>query len=304
MKATDTRRHAPPDTARIHLKCRPFDFRQLVFAHGWVQLAPFSWDEKAQALGRRLTLGNRCCHITMQYHTAADKTSVRAALVPDPGREHRADARRQIVRMLRLDEDFTLFHEQCRQKRRLRIVAERGWGGMLRAPTAFEDVIKTICTANCHWRNTRTMCERLCGLGGGDFPAPKKLLGIGPRRLAREVPVGYRAETILAVARLTEEGEMPLDVWIAEGDVERARAMLGQIKGIGNYCMNHIMVLLGIYDRLPVDSIVIKHLRNTYHDGKPIPAAAAVERFKEFGAYAFLAYKFGRCAASQAALPS
>ena len=304
MTTTDMRKHPTSAIARLQLKCQPFDFRQLVFAHGWVQLAPFNWDDATQALHRCLTLNGRSCHVTMQHQNATDKVLVRATLTPNPGRTHHAEARRQVTRMLRLDEDFSPFHACCRRDRHLRIVAERGWGGMLRCPTAFEDVIKTICTANCHWRNTCTMCERLCALGGGAFPSPKQLIDIGPRRLSHAAPVGYRAETIVNVARLTEEGQMPLDTWMAEGNIDRVRSTLRQIKGIGDYCVNHMMVLLGIYDRLPVDSEVIKHLRDTYHGGRRVPASVAVRRFEPFDAHAFLAYKFGRIAAGARAIRS
>ena len=36
-----------------------------------------------------------------------------------------------------------------------------------------EDLVKTVCTTNCDWRNTKSMCPAICGLDGGSFPAPE-----------------------------------------------------------------------------------------------------------------------------------
>ncbi len=291
--------HAPKPVpsrpaASLTLTCAPFDFDRLILAHGWVQLAPFHWMEPTQSLRRLLTVDGQTVRVTLRYDKTDDRARIRGRVAPAPSRAARPELRRQVVRMLRLDEDFTPFHRRCRRDRAMRHVATRRWGGMLRAPTAFEDVVKTICTANCHWRNTCTLCTGPCGLNDGAFPLPTMLLELGPRRLAARVPVGYRAETIITVARQTLEGTLPLDRWIDDGDVERARAALTAIKGIGEYCVNHILVLLGVYDRLPVDSVVIRHLRDTYHGGRAVPAAKAVKRFNAYGEYAFLAYKFGR----------
>lgn len=32
----------------------------------------------------------------------------------------------------------------------------------MRSATVFEDIVKTICTVNCHWRNTKLMVSMRC----------------------------------------------------------------------------------------------------------------------------------------------
>ena len=85
-----------------------------------------------------------------------------------------------------------------------------------------------------------------------------------------------------------------LDEWIRVGEHERIRSSLQGIDGIGEYCLNHMLVLLGIYTRIPVDTEVLRYLRNVYHDGKPVAPAVATERFSRYSEFAYLAYKFSR----------
>ena len=60
----------------------------------------------------------------------------------------------QLRHMLRLDEDLSAFYAVARDDPDLAWAAS-GAGRMLRSPTVFEDVVKTICTTNCAWGGDR-----------------------------------------------------------------------------------------------------------------------------------------------------
>ena len=169
-------------------------------------------------------------------------------------------------------------------------------GGMLRGTSAFEDVIKTVCTTNCDWRNTKRMVERLCVIGDGDFPTPVQVLEQSERRLARTTSCGYRARTIRIIADQTAQGKLPLDAWAGAGDFSRIKDALMPIWGIGPYALHHIMVLLGDYSTIPVDSEVLKYLRATHFDGRKVSERVAVRPYERFGEHRYLAFKFGRVA--------
>jgi 3-methyladenine DNA glycosylase/8-oxoguanine DNA glycosylase len=196
--------------------------------------------------------------------------------------------------MLRLDEDFSEFHRLCAGDPDLRFVAKSRCGGLLRAPSAFEDIVKTVCTTNCDWRNTKKMCLSLCAMAGGSFPTPENVLAFSPRRLAKLAPVGYRASTIVEIAKRSVEGRLPVESWAQEGDFLRVREALGEIRGIGPYSLNHILVLLGAYDTIPVDSEVLAYLRHTHFRGRPVREAEAVQPYHRYGRFRFLAFKFSR----------
>jgi hypothetical protein len=60
-----------------------------------------------------------------------------------------------------------------------------------------------------------------------------------------------------------------------------------------------MLVLLGSYERIPVDSEVLKYLRQTHFGGEHVSAKEAVKPYDSYGKYRFLAYKFGRMARAQ-----
>ncbi len=202
----------------------------------------------------------------------------------------------QASRMLCLNEDFSEFHNLCRNDPTLKFVAEEKCGGMLRAPTAFEDLVKTVCTTNCDWRNTKKMCESLCSLAGGNFPTPSDILKFSPQKLAKTVPLGYRAKTVHIIAKMSYEGKLPLDELALKGEYGQIRHLLSGIWGVGPYSVNHMLVLLGWYGDIPVDSEVLRYLCQTHFNGKAVSAAEAVKPYDRYGKYKFLTYKFGRMA--------
>src|SRR5439155_16573633 len=151
------------------------------------------------------------------------------------------------------------------------------------------------CTTNCDWRNTKRMCERLCALDpDGDFPSPQQIVRFSEKQLASKTACGYRARTIRALARLFAEEKLPLDTWSAAGEFERIRAALTAVWGIGPYALSHILVLLGDYSTIPVDSEILKYLRRTHFNGRKVTPKRAVEPYERFGPYRYLAFKFAR----------
>jgi N-glycosylase/DNA lyase len=285
--------------ARLYLKARPFDWQKLVFAHGWVFLAPYCWQEERQILLRpmRLAAGDNV-RVAIAAHAQEGASRVCTSAMtnrPIPATD-RSVLRAQIRRILQLDADFSNFHAVCAGDPVLGFVERCKCGGLLRGASAFEDVVKTVCTTNCDWRNTKRMCERLCLLDGDNFPTPEKVLALSEADLAKRTSCGYRAKTIRLVAKLTAEGKLRLDEWAREGEFDRAKASLKEIWGIGPYALNHVLVLLGDYSAIPVDSEVLAYLRKVHFRGKEVSAIEAVKPYGRYGRYAFLAFKFGRMA--------
>jgi len=282
---------------RLQITAVRFDFRKLVLAHGWAFLAPFQWNDRKERLARPIPLPRgRQVPAAMTATSTGDRSvvTVRVSAAHALDKEERLAVRKQVNRMLRLDEDFSEFHRFCEKDPDLEFVTRSRCGGLLRAPSAFEDMVKTICTTNCNWRNTKMMCDALCGLVGGGYPAPGDLLPYSPRRLARLAPVGYRASTIIELARTYTEGRLPVDAWADQGDFAQIRKTLSAIKGFGPYSVNHMLVLLGSYADIPLDSEVLAYLRATHFQARPVKAAKALQPYTRYGRFRFLAFKFGR----------
>lgn len=223
-----------------------------------------------------------------------------------PGRKI-GDADREFLRsrvrwMFRADEDFGQFWELCRGHAILRHCRSQRTGTLLRCATVFEDTVKTICTVNCSWSNTKLMVANLCRMfgescaGAGEaftFPTPERLAAAFVDDL-KEAKLGFRARYILELARRVAGGALDLDAWCRERDPDALRAAILGVKGIGSYGANHLLVLLGHYGEIPCDSEVRAYLGVSPKAAQKEVERAAAKRYGKWGKYCFLAYKFER----------
>ena len=166
--------------------------------------------------------------------------------------------------MFHLDSDpgvFRSFHKRYAPARRSR------FGRIFRSPTLFEDMVKTITGCNVAWANTMSMNRYLCEHVGpdGDFPLPGELARWHEADLKAKCKVGYRADRILRLARDVHEGQLDLST-LENPDLpgDELHAHLRAIHGFGEYAANNVMQLLGHYDRMAVDSEVIRHMKHAH----------------------------------------
>jgi N-glycosylase/DNA lyase len=199
--------------------------------------------------------------------------------------------------MFRLDEDLSGFYELVRDD-------ELAWcalgaGRMLRAPTVFEDVVKTICTTNTAWSGTRKMTAALVdnlGVeapgGGRTFPSADAMAEVDESFYRDVVRAGYRGPYLKTLAGDVAEDRIDLeelnDPELADDEVA---ARLLALPGFGPYAAAHVMLTsLGRYSRLVLDSWTrptycrLAGARSTLKD------ATIERRFKRFGDYAGLAF--------------
>ncbi|MEI8375622.1 MAG: hypothetical protein WCJ35_22605 [Planctomycetota bacterium] len=207
--------------------------------------------------------------------------------------------------MFRADEDFQDFWKLCRGHAVLRDCRSNRTGALLRSPTVFEDVVKTICTVNCHWRNTKSMVANLCRMFGkpclGDvftFPPPEKLAAASVREL-QDARLGFRARYISEFSLRVVCGDLDLDTWCKEKSTDALRSTVLGIKGIGNYAANHLLMLLGHYDQIPCDSEVRAYLGISAKASQKEVERIAAKRYGHWGRFTYLAYKFERVFAKE-----
>ena len=204
--------------------------------------------------------------------------------------------------MFRADENFTEFWELCRGHAVLKHAKLQRTGALLRCATVFEDVVKTICTTNCGWSNTKLIVSNLCRMFGepcaGDgeaftFPTPEQLAAVTVGDL-KEAKLGFRARYILELAQRVVDGDLDLDAWCRETDSEALRSSLLGVKGVGSYAANHLLMLLGHYDQIPCDSVVREYLGMSPKASQKEVEQAVAKRYGRWGRFAFLAHKFER----------
>jgi 3-methyladenine DNA glycosylase/8-oxoguanine DNA glycosylase len=268
-----------------------------VCSYGYFLLAPNYWDTRSRTLWRVLALsgGAVLVHISQEGRAGA---ALKVALSRRLGGGERGEATHQVTRMLRLDEGRDAVREFHRLDPRF---AKSRRGRLLRSPTLFEDVIKTVTSCNVTWPNTVNMNRRLCDVVGArvqvedvrkmsatrgqNAPAPRiatDVLALLPlrafptaARLAKERPsrlrelcrVGYRDARIVELARLfsTPVSRGGVDQAALENPAtpdERVHNTLIELPGIGPYAAANIMQLLGRYTRLPLDTESVRHGRS------------------------------------------
>jgi len=281
----------------------PVDLWRTISSHGVADLPPNRIDEDARTVevtlrvprGRPRTVG------VAQGPTGKAMVTV---LGPPPS-DTLADALLDRVRhVLRLDEDLSDFYERVREDPDLSWAAA-GAGRLLRSATVFEDVVKTIATTNCAWSATVRMVGAFVehlgepavgaaddGAYGRAFPTPAAMAEASDDFYKDVVRAGYRSVYFRALAdsvasgalALEELGEAPPEELSDEEVAERLLAL----PGVGPYAAAHIMMLLGRYSPLILDSWTRPKYARV--NGRKATDAGIERRFRRYGPYAGLAF--------------
>jgi 3-methyladenine DNA glycosylase/8-oxoguanine DNA glycosylase len=273
----------------------PVDFARTIASHGVAELPPNRIDLDARTFETTLPVprGARTVRIT------ASGGKVRIdAVAGSVGAQARDALTKTVAHMFRFDEDLSSFYTLVGGDGELAWCAV-GAGRMLRAPTVFEDVVKTICTTNTAWSGTRKMTAALVehlGVkapgGAHTFPTAGAMAEAKESFYREVVRAGYRGPYLKTLADDVAQGRIALEELNdpALPDDEVALRLLA-LPGVGPYAAAHVMLTsLGRYSRLVLDSWT----RPTY--GKLAGARGALKdatierRFKRYGEWAGLAF--------------
>jgi 3-methyladenine DNA glycosylase/8-oxoguanine DNA glycosylase len=276
----------------------PFSLRAAVRSHGWYQLSPFKWDDGAGVLARaeRLSTG-RVVELRLGESDGGVGVEVDGMLT-DAECGEVAD---KVGWMLQLDLDLGAFYALVGDEPGLAHVEEGAHGRILRSPTLFEDVVKTILTTNVAWSGTIRMVDALV-TGFGDrlpsdptlyaFPTPARLAATDEAGL-RSAGLGYRAPFVLGLARALANGDLDLEGLKDPGlPTDEVRERLMAIKGVGDYAAASLLMLLGHYEFVPIDSWARTMVSREWYDGEPVGRAEVEAAFEGWGRWKGLAYWF------------
>ncbi len=279
----------------------PFDFERSAYSHGWVVLAPNSWDAGAKALhrterlpsGKVVTLSIRGEGTLRQPEIVVVVTS--AARLSAPDRRRIAGV---VTRMFRLDEDLSVFYRLCRKRGGPWRKVTNGMGRLLRSPSVFEDVVKVICTTNIQWGGTKKMLSGLVRAlgepapdGQRAFPTPEAIAALPREKFAATVRMGYRAPYVHQLAESVAAGALDIEALAADdAPTAEIKKRLLAIKGIGHYAAATMLMLLGRYDELAVDTVCRAFVGKKYFNGETVSDAQARALYADWGEWMYLAY--------------
>jgi 3-methyladenine DNA glycosylase/8-oxoguanine DNA glycosylase len=272
----------------------PVDLRRTLLSHGFVELPPMELDEEAPSLTVTLVPDGRGAR-TVEIRPGR-RGRVRILV---QGRAPSAAAAERIVErarhVLALDEDLSDFYTALTDDPDLAWAAG-GAGRMIRSPSVFEDVVKTICTTNCAWSATERMVGALvANLGarapGGRhaFPTPEAMAEADEGFYKGVVRSGYRGPYFRTLAADVAAGKLDLEELLDPElpDDEVAERLLS-LPGVGPYATAQMMMLLGRYSRLILDSW--SRPKYAQLNGRKASDKTIERRFRRYKRYAGLAF--------------
>jgi 3-methyladenine DNA glycosylase/8-oxoguanine DNA glycosylase len=271
-----------------------FDFLECVNAHGWRQLAPFQWDAESNTLERVEEF------VSGEIAVLPIRGRLNAVEVSVAGSAPESEIVRRVRHMLQLDLPMVEFHAYCAERPEISHVPSLRQGRLLRSPTLFEDVLKVIATTNTTWTQTKGMTARIvehfgAPLGGEPdrkaFPSPGRIAHVSVDEFASKARMGYRDAAVHRIATEIAEGRLDLESWQDAGipSADLFKRLLS-LPGVGPYAASCLMIYLGRYDRVNVDSwarmMVGKELGRSVTD-KEVHAF-----FEPYGEWKALVYHF------------
>jgi 3-methyladenine DNA glycosylase/8-oxoguanine DNA glycosylase len=275
----------------------PFSFINLIRSHGWVQLVPFESEEPYEHLGYLMELtSGKVCEVEMQGAPGGVNIAVQEAL-DDSEKGELVD---NVKWMLDLELDLAGFYDLSRGEPKLAHAERDGRGRILRSATIFEDVVKTILTTNTAWSGTKRMVRALVDLYGAElptdptrkaFPSPTRLADTDVETLRQRAKLGYRAPYVLELAQRQAMGELELESLKRNNlPTHELRKQLLALKGVGEYAAANLLMLLGRYDYIPVDSWALMMVSKEWYDGQPVTRGEVEAAFDMWGDWKGLAF--------------
>jgi 3-methyladenine DNA glycosylase/8-oxoguanine DNA glycosylase len=265
----------------------PVDFARTLLSHGVADLPPNRIAEDGSRLETVLPADGGARVVVVEAR------GKHVSVSPETG-----EIEQQVRRMLALDQDLSAFYAVAAGDPALAWVTA-GAGRMLRSPTVFEDVVKTICTTNCAWSGTVRMVTALVdhlgapAVGAPDrhaFPTPADMAAAGDDFYRDAARAGYRGPYLRALASDVADGRVDLEALRdpALPDEEVAEALLA-LAGVGPYAMAHMMMLLGRYRKLILDSWTRPKYRRVSGRARITDKGIerAFRRYREFAGLAF-----------------
>jgi 3-methyladenine DNA glycosylase/8-oxoguanine DNA glycosylase len=275
----------------------PVDLWRTIVSHGLNDLPPAEIDEDGRTL--EVTVGLPRGPLTVTVREGGPDEAIVTA-------EHDGDAEAALTALaylLRLDEDLSGFYALAAADPVLAWAAS-GAGRMMRGATVFEDVVKTICTTNCAWSGTVRMVSAVvehlgvqapgapaAGPRGRLFPSPDAMAEADESFYRDVARAGYRGAYLRTLAAGVAEGAIVLDDLDAANEElpdDEVETRLLALPGVGPYAAAHVMMLLGRYSRLVLDSWTRPKYARV--NGRKASDATIARRFRRYGRWSGLAF--------------
>jgi N-glycosylase/DNA lyase len=254
-----------------------FDFKRTINSHGWSELLPFKVDTD------NFWLSYVFDGQEVIFSESDDK--IKLENIEGKNLKH-------IKHILRFDENLSEFYKLVRSEREFAWIAKAKAGRLLRSPTVFEDLVKTICTTNCSWSLTKIMVKNLVEKLGenGSFPNAEALASQNEQFYRDEIRAGYRSTYFVELGEKVACGKLNPESWLmSDLPTKDLKKEIKGVKGVGDYAAENLLKLLGRYDGLALDSFLRGEFSKRRNDGKPCDDKEIEKFYARFGEWKGLA---------------
>lgn len=267
-----------------------FNLSSCLRSHGWVDLAPFKVEK--DIFSGVLVLDGSIIRFDVSQRPNGKLTVFVGEETAD-----KQGLRKAVTRIFRLNEDLNEFYARTQNDAELDWVARKGAGRLVRSPTVWEDLVKTLCTTNCSWGLTLKMVSNLVeklgesdGHGDRAFPTPDAMAAVDEDFYRNEIRAGYRSPYFIELSKRVCNGDIDPESWLSSKlATKELKKVIKGVKGVGDYAAENLLKLLGRYDGLALDSWLRARFYERYNEGKPCPDAKIETHYAQYGEWKGLA---------------
>lgn len=264
-----------------------FSFFHTINSHGWCDLRPFEIDEAGHILKYTFAEKERPVVAVINESVGKINVTLSRSIVKINSIE------RAIRHIFRLDEVFEEFYGRLGNEPSLKWIAEAKAGRLLRSPTVWEDLVKTMCTTNCSWGLTRNMVGNLVeklGENGTVFPTVEAMASVDEKFYREEIKAGYRSPYFVELAAAVSGNEVDPESWlVSDLPTTELKKQIKSIKGVGDYAAENLLKLLGRYDGLALDSWLRAQFYKKHNRGKTCPDKKIIKHYSKYSEWQGLA---------------
>jgi len=274
------------------IKTEPsFNFQLTVQSHGWYDLPPFRFDKAKGTLEYTFVEGGKVVNASVRHskeglNIELDRAASEKSVIPQ-----------KVRHIFRLDDDLEEFYREFCGKDGFEWVRKRGAGRLLRSPTVFEDLVKTMCTTNCSWGLTRKMVANLVSLlgersksGYSAFPTAEVMAEQNEKFYRDEIRAGYRSPYFVELATAVASKKLDPESWMhSQLPTMELKKQIKSVKGIGDYAAENMLKLLGRYDGLALDSWLRAQFYKKHNAGRKCSDKKIDKQYSKFGDWKGLA---------------
>ncbi len=253
-----------------------FSFRHTVYSHGWSELLPFELNDETWELSYVFTdhSGGNPTYTTINESEGKLVISIFSESIATDFEEKIVS---EVKHILRFDEDLNAFYALAEKHPELKWVSEMYAGRLVRSPTVFEDLIKTVCTTNCSWGLTKSMVMNLVEKLGSEavngkksFPTAQSMAQQNEAFFRNEIRAGYRSPYFVELAESVASGKIEPESWLSSDlPTVELKKQMKSVKGVGDYAAENLLKLVGRYDGLALDSFLRSQFYKKHRSEKP-----------------------------------